>query len=99
MDMTLAALRTIDIVVTLSAILALMSIAMQAKERRLVYVGAFTYLAHSLIYEVAILVVTSDKTIDTTFFLFWVIGLRLQATLTILIYGIYFTRLLALRNK
>jgi len=98
MEMTRTALRVIEIVLTVTTILALLSIMWNSTGRRLTYVGAFAYLLHALLYEIAILVVTSDTASDRTAFYYWVIGLRIHATSIILIYGIYFSRLFTLRN-
>ena len=98
MEATLSALRTIELIVTTATGLALLVLAVKATGRRLMYVGVMTYLAHVWIYSATVLTVTNISDTDRTFFLYWVIGLRLHATLLLLAYGIYFTRLLALQR-
>lgn len=98
MEATLNALRTIELIITTGVSLALLVLAVKATGRRLSYVGVIIYLAHVWIYSATVLAVTNTSNADRTFFLYWVIGLRLHATLLLLAYGIYFTRLLALKR-
>lgn len=97
MEETLNAIRLIDFVVSLAAILVLLAVAMQSVGRRLVYVGAFTYLVHALFFELARLW-SQGVAIDDSFFLYWAVALRLHATLMIVSYGVYFTRLAILKR-
>lgn len=98
MEGFLYAIRTAEVVLNLGVFIVLSILAKQSKGRRLVYAGALICLVHIIVYEISLLVANSLGVSDLTFFLYWVVGLRLHATSLILIYGIYFTRLSLLKK-
>ncbi len=97
MEAGLAALRTIDLLATMTAMVVLVAVMVQIPTRKWVYAPAFAYFLHSLIYQAALLYVSSING-DLGFFAYWAVGLRMNVTIMVASYGVYFTRLYQLRR-